>query len=283
MGDKFKAFLNGEINFPKLTKLVDLKDVVLKILHVEGDGNALVKVDNSRVDKSINVVINVGSKEAADPVLLAQRVGELVQLQVQELERPVLEVEASKTVAELESPSEYQEQIDFFQGKIPSSDMLILRAAYYLRTVHEGGKSVTGLKRGITARYGTRGSSIANLCSGGYFETYLRPLYENLAEKPNFTDSMFLDNYEIIINNAPFAYFVNANQNLDELINNLVEKIVFSKRYGQHKLAIHAIGRDNIDKVNRALEDDTIKDLISDDTDTNKKGTVMTVTIHYKS
>lgn len=282
MGDKFKAFLNGEINFPKLTSLVDLKNIALKILHIEGDGNSLVKVDNRKINQIIQVTINVASSEVKDHDLLAQRVGELVQTQVQELKKPVLEVEASKTISELDSPSQYQNQIDFFQAKIPTSDMLILRAAYYLRTLHESGNPVTSLKKGITARYGNRGSSIANLCSGGYFETYLRPLYKMLEEKPNFTDSMFLDNYEIVINNAPFAYFVNGNQNLGELVKSLVDKIMFSKRYGQHKLAIHAIGRENINKVNRALEDESISNLISDDTDTNIRGTVMTVTIHYR-
>lgn len=283
MLENLKAFFNGEISFPALKKVVDFSKASLKILNTEGDGNSFVRVDNSSVDRSVNITVNVNSSEIKDAAMLARRISEMIQPHVQEEGKPILEIEASRIVEDLSESGIYQEQIDFFNGKLPNDDLLILRAAYYLRTVHENGKPVTSLKSGITARYGVRGSNIANLCSSGYFETHIRPLYEMLKERPNFTEQMFLENYEIIINNAPFAYFVNSNQTLDVLAKSIKDKLVFSRRYGQHKLMIHAIGVENIKKVNRVLEDETILDLISDEVDTNTKGNVMTATVHHKS
>ncbi len=283
MLDKLKAFFNGEINLPNLQNLVDLKNVVLHIVKI-GDDNSLIKIDHSKTNSpTINVTLNVDAKHIKDPLLLAQQVGVLLQEQIQQQKKPVLEIEASDTVEEISKPGKYSQYIEFFTGKIPSKDLLTLRAAYFIREEMEKKRNVSKLVQGVSARYGTRGTNILNLCGRGYFESYIKPLYETLSNNQNFEERMFLDNYNLIVEDAPFAYFVNSHQTETILIDNLLEKIPFSKKYGQHQLAIHAIGKENIDKAKKSIEDPRIVELICvDDTEIDLKQNFLTLKIHYK-
>lgn len=279
MPDKFKAFFNGEINLPALKKVVDLKDVVLKLFTV-GDGNTFIKVE--KVDNSKHVHVYLDSKEIKNQETLTKSLGEIIQSHVQDEGKQVFEVEAGNTVAELGEGSKYQEHIDFFENKIPRQDFLALRGAYFIREQSEMGHHVAELVSGIKANYGTKGGNIVNLCGRGYFETYLRPMYDMLADKPNFELKMFTDNYELIIDNAPFAYFVSKTQSVEDIVTDLIEKIPFSRRYGQHKLNIHAINHENIKKVEEAVLDTRILELITDEIDKEIIRNVLTMTIHFK-
>lgn len=282
MLDKLKAFFNGEINVPALQKVVDLKNIALQFVQM-GDGNAFVKIDKSQ-NHTFNVTVNVDSKEVKDPEVIARQVGELLQQHVQAEKKPVLEIDASKVVEEISSATKYNDCVQYFKGKIPEKDLLTLRAAYFIRQESEEGKPVSRLVKGVSSNYGSRGNSIVNLCGRGYFEDYIKPLYETLSLNPNFEKKMFLDRYVLIIDNAPFAYYVNRNQTEQDLVENLLEKIPFSKQYGQKKLAIHAIGKDNVDNAQKAVNDQRIADLINpEDTEIDLKKNVMTLTVYFKS
>lgn len=279
--EKLKAFFNGEINLPSLKKVVDLKNVSLNIL-AKGNNSPFILFDFSKDKKTINVTINPAAGEKLNEQLVATKVTELLNDHVQKENKPIFEIEASSTVEDIKHSIEYDDQINFFRGKIPPKDLLALRAAYYIREQGEKKKPVSNLIKSISANHGTRGSNINNLCGRGYFEGYLRPMYEMLAARDNFELSMFTDNYELIINNAPFAYFVNSNQSKEDIVDNLVDKIPFSKRYGQHQLAIHAIGKINIEKVLSSISDDRISSLIDQEYDTDIKRNILTLTIYFK-
>lgn len=276
-----KAFFNGEIDLSSLTKAVDLKDVALQLIHM-GQNNAFIKVDNNK--KTVNLTVNVDAKEvSSNPELIARQLSLLIEQHVQEENKPVLEIEASDTVKEIEGATKYDEYINFFKGKIADRDLLTLRAAYFIRQEMEGGKKVERLVHGVAANYGKRGTNIVNLCGRGYFEDYIKPLYETLEENPNFELSTFSNMYNLIIETVPFAYFVNRGQTLDNLIESLLEKIPFSKQYGQKKLAIHAIGGDNVRKTQDAVADERIEQLINpDDTDIELRKNILTLTIYFK-
>lgn len=282
LGDKFKAFVNGEINLPKLKKLVDLKNVALQLVKI-GDGNGLININVDK-RKVTNVTVNVDSKDLKSPEIAARQIGALVQEHVQGQKKPVLEINASEVVNEITTiEAQYSQYIDYFKGKIPEKDLLILRAAYFIRQEHEKGANVTRHVQGVTATHGTRGGNIVKLCGRGYFEDYLKPLYETLAQNPTFTKEQFLDNYELIIENAPFAYYVSARQTKEVLVAELLEKIPFGKKYGQSKLAIHAIGSENVKHAQQAIADERIASLIiTDDTEIDLKKNVLTLTIFYK-
>lgn len=264
------------MDFSQLKSLVNLENVSL---NVTTKTDSLVKFDKST--NNYNITVNVQSNEVSNPEVLNQAIRQMVKDQVENQEKPVLEQSVSRTLDDISSNDKYAEQVVFFSGKIPENDLVILKAAYYLRTVHERGESITLLRQGIIQRYGSRGSNISNLCSAGYFESYIRPLYETLAKRENFEKEMFLGNYELIITNAPFAYFVNNNQGLADLIAKITQKLEFNKRYGLHQLTIHAIGRENISKVYEMLEDSTIKGLLKEEPDVNIKSNVMSVTIQH--
>lgn len=282
MLDNLKSFLSGEINLPALKNLVDLKGVNLNILGSSGKESPLIKIDKSTKDESVHVTLNVLSTDVKNPEILAAKVGELLADHREKDKRPSLEVEASEKINLLEEGRYYQDEINYFATKVPENDKSIVEAAYHIRGLSEDHKPVRDLIKDIRTNQGTRGANIINLVGRGYFESYLKPMYELLSRNPNFELRMFLENYELIINNAPFAYFVSSTQTVEELVTGLMEKIVFSRQYGQHKLAIHAIGHGNITKVNDALKDAELKLLIEDRIDTEIQRNVMTMFIYYR-
>lgn len=281
MFDKLKGFFNGEINLPQLKKIVDLKEVDLSVLS-NGNNSPLINVDKSTVDKSVHLTLNVQSNEVANPELLAARVGELLAEHREEENKPSFEIEAGERIHLIESDTYYKKEADFFKDKVPESDKSIVSVAYYIRGLSDEGKSVKDLVKDIRTNQGTRGANIVNLVGRGYFESYLKPMYLMLADNPNFELRMFIENYELIVNNAPFAYFVNSTQSVEDLADGLVEKITFSRQYGQHKLAIHAIGSANISKVNDAIKDQDLQLLVEENIDTEIQRNVLTMTIYYK-
>lgn len=272
-----KSFLTGEIKIPQLKNLIDIRNVRLHLISIKN--SPLVHVDKS--DKSTHITINVASSDFIHPDGI-KNLQQVLLDQVQLESKPILEARAAETVNDLATSHKYQEEVEYFTGKIPDGDVMILRAAYYLRSVYERGGDVHRLRDGIQQRYGRRGLNISNLCSEHYFETYFRPLYEELSSRSNFNQEMFLSNYELVIKDAPFAYFVPTQQNIEEIIPRIKEKLVFNRRYGWSKLAIHAIGRDNIFKVDKVLASEEISTIITEDIEKNLKGNALSVTIYSK-
>ncbi|OGG11448.1 hypothetical protein A2Z00_05715 [Candidatus Gottesmanbacteria bacterium RBG_13_45_10] len=173
-------------------------------------------------------------------------------------EKPILD-RVYKTTAEDYKQKiglpENQDLLTFFSDKLPVEDLNILRAALYIRTVfkvHHG--DVTQLKTQLIGRYGIRARSITNLCSAGYFESWIRPLYEEMSKKPGFRKEKFLEIYDEIVLYSPFAYFVNRSTPDSDVIQHILGKIEQMKRYGIKTLNIHGIGHANVAKVKIALE-----------------------------
>jgi hypothetical protein len=281
MLDKLKAFFNGEVNLPQLKKLAEFKDVELKVAS-GNTGNSLLTINNNKTDKSVKVIVNINSGEVKDANLLAEQLGKLLTEHRQEEKKPVFEIEAQATVSSLQQDKTYEEEVSYFTGKIPSSDMSVLRAAYFIKSQNEKGLKVINLVKDVRIEHGTRGANIVNLVGRDYFETYMKPMYEMLSNRPNFELSMFTDNYELIVNNAPFAYFVNSAQTVEDLAEGISEKIRFGRSYGQHTLAVHAIGSVNISNAQEAIKLPAIASLIREDIDIDVQRSVMTMNLYYK-
>ncbi|MFH1751382.1 MAG: hypothetical protein ABH821_00355 [archaeon] len=143
-----------------------------------------------------------------------------------------------------------QQILKFFKEVIPDKDLETLEAALYLRTIFKQGKNVTKLKRDIRDIFGNRGNNITNLCSAGYFENFLIPLYNATKDE----GKKFKELYELIVDKAIIAVFVYKDMNQEEIPQQIKEKIQLSKKYGIGFIHIHGIGASNVAKIKECLE-----------------------------
>lgn len=170
---------------------------------------------------------------------------------------PILEEGVKQTGEDYIKTSEnkdFKESINFFKGKIPDTDLKILKASYYLKHLLKEKKPTQETKEGIVKIHGNKGNSISNLCTAGYFESYIRPLYETMSSAPSFEREKFLKVYEDIIENAPFALFVRKNATEALIEKEISDKIKTMDKYGITTLNIHGIGRQKIKAIRVALE-----------------------------
>lgn len=228
--------------------LSGVKSIGLKVrLLSDNKIESIVKVDNRK-----QLSINIGAEILKDQSQ-KKEVQNLIRAAVAEEGMLVLEETVAEQVKEIAAGHEYDEILDYFRGKIPSVDMPILRAAMFMRIVHNKGQPVDHLKQDIIDRYGQCGGNMSNLCSAGYFESHIRPMYEELETRPNFTQQLFVDNYNLIIEKAPFAIFVGSSKSLQKLLEELEGKINTNRMYGIRQLNIHAIGHENVAKLKQLI------------------------------
>ena len=165
--------------------------------------------------------------------------------------------------------------IEFFAGKIPSEDVYILQSAVYIKKVFDRGGDIEGLKSGIRNRYGNRGVNICNLYSAGYFETWIKPLYESFASSEDFKQESFLDAYELIVGEYPFAIFVHRAMSPKEIEQVADKKIKECLTYGIKTLSVHGIGSDNVVTILQAVAE--IKKKYGFKTNLELKGSLIVV------
>jgi len=101
-------------------------------------------------------------------------------------------------------------------------------------------------KEDIRDRFGKRGALIANLCTAGYFEEYLIPIYNNEPKE-------FQEYYNLLVANEALTMFTHSGMKKTEIINNLKNKIGLAKRYGLPHFHVHTTGKSNIKTIHKCL------------------------------
>ena len=137
--------------------------------------------------------------------------------------------------------------LTFFQPILSFPDYQVLRDALFLRSEFKNRKSVTTLKGDIRSRYGERGVAISNLCTAGYFEETMIPLY-------NANQTEFWKYYDIAVERGITALFVNAGMTVDKIGEEINRRLISAKSYGLRKIDIHGIGDNNIKKIKECIE-----------------------------
>lgn len=137
--------------------------------------------------------------------------------------------------------------LEFFKSIIPLRDYEALQSSLYLKNAFKSGQDVRKLKSDIRKRFYDRGNNIANLCTAGYFETFLIPLYNSSQEK-------FKEVYEIIVDKSILAVFVHGEMGEEEITSQIKNKLEISQRYGINFIHIHGIGSINITKIKECVE-----------------------------
>jgi len=129
--------------------------------------------------------------------------------------------------------------LDFFFPIISLEDFEALESSLFLRKKFNERKDVRELKEDLRKRYGDRGNNMANLCTAGYFEKFLMPLYNSSKEDFNKV-------YEVVVSKSAMAIFVHSQMSEKEITDELSRKLILSKKYGLDFIHIHGIGETNI-------------------------------------
>lgn len=200
----------------------------------------------------------------------------------------VIEDETTSRVHEIieeEESAESQNILKFLSGKISGKDLQIVRAALYIRRRASKHETIDHLKLDLIKRYGQRGNNVSNLCSAGYFEEYVIPLYKILEDHFQNNDAALIEFQKIfdrLVDELPFTIFVSIKtRNLKEEI---VKKLEVSKKYGLKFLNIHGIGQANVSKIQEVLSQieqmESIKKIVKN-TVVEKKNAVMYVRFDF--
>jgi hypothetical protein len=137
----------------------------------------------------------------------------------------------------------------FFENIMLPDDYEALESALYIRKASRNhDDDVPKLKKDIRDSFGDRGSNIANLCTAGYFESYLMPLYNNSPQA-------YKEYYEKIIREGILACFVHQFMKPEDIAAEISAKIVECKKYGIPSFHIHGFGRDNVRKIKEFVEE----------------------------
>lgn len=182
----------------------------------------------------------------------------------------------------VDSRKQNRELLEYFSGKIPSGDLEALRASLFIKDLHEKGIDrdlIHKLKQDIIFKHGRRGGYIANLTTAGYFESIIKPLYEEMATKPDFKMDTFRASYDQIVIQQPFAVFVSRVMTEEDLEKEVTDKIETNKKYGIQKLKIHAIGKSNVDKITNIIN--KLKDDFTRNPDVESGQDYLTMTIWF--
>lgn len=180
---------------------------------------------------------------------------------------------------QIDSGSESQGLIAYFKGKIPAVDIEALRQSIYVNAVQKRGGDIQKLKWDITARYGNRGRNICLLYSAGYFTSQIQPLYQEMISQPDFSPDDFSTIYERIVNESPYAVFINREMSNESAEQEVKDRINIAKKYGISYLNIHGIGEENVDKIIHILN--KLRPELSFPDEIKRQGNVITVKIQF--
>lgn len=244
-----------------LEKLKEFVKVEIKINAplIDNSKKALIVNDSSKKSSDNRQVISPATYSDEKQELVLNFAG-LSELQKQKLklvlqdyldeDNKLLQTETDTLLEKLYQYSKEnidKQVLEFFRPIIPFKDSEALEAALYLRSAFKKHDDVSKLKEDIRDSFGIRGSNIANLCTAGYFEEFLMPLYNASKER-------FEELYNVIVQNAVLAVFVHQAMKPSDIPIEIEQKIKISRKYGISFIHIHGIGERNVKKIKECIQ-----------------------------
>ena len=92
-----------------------------------------------------------------------------------------------------------------------------------------------------------RGNTISNLCTAGYFEKIMIPLY-------NSSLTEFWRYYDLALDMGITDLFVNATMTTSKIRDEISRRLKLAKTYGLRYIHIHGIGKKNIKNIQECIE-----------------------------
>ncbi len=213
------------------------------------------------VDKKTQVIINIGENKKG--INLAALDGKTDKALGESIRRAgkgtfILNDEQEKIINEVSESIKKKsndEIIQFFSGKIPAEDLVILISSLYIRDKFQRDKSdeVGILRKQLAESYGKKAFVISNLCTASYFEDFLMPLYNEMAKQKDFTIEKFKKSYRKLIDDFPVAIFINAYMTKKGVEEKIRGKIKENKMFSIPYLNIHGIGQENIKNIQKVI------------------------------
>lgn len=150
--------------------------------------------------------------------------------------------------------SDELDTINFFKDKLSLKDLQCLRTGLYIKQLQTKNKQkAIRIKDRATLQGGQRTRNIINMASAGYFESYIRPIFENRSHEEA------LQEYEEIANYLPENIFVNKGMSKQKILTAVENKISEKEKYHLQvkKITINGLGTcaDTIKKTKKNLEE----------------------------
>jgi len=156
--------------------------------------------------------------------------------------------ETLKNLCEYKKQQKNSKILEFFKSIISETDYLCLETSLFLKQTFDEHRDVKKLKHDVRKKFGERGNNISNLCTAGYFDGLLMPLYNSVEKKT------FQELYELIVSNAILAVFVHKSMTAQDIGKQIKNKIDISKRYSIRFVYVHGIGSSNVEKIKDFIE-----------------------------
>lgn len=239
--DSLSQFIKVDLKINLKAPLIDnSKVIIVKDSFKKDSETAPLQVDKDKV--RINLTgLNEKQQQKLTPI---------IQEYISEnKENKFLQVETAALLHDLYDYNKMQPDskvLAFFKPLISPNDYIALESALYLRGAFKSGKDVSKLKADLRETFGFRGSNIANLCTAGYYENFLMPLYNSNPDK-------FKELYEQIVQNAVLALFVHSGMEVDDIPIRIKNKVGISRKYGIKFIHIHGIGITNVEKIKECM------------------------------
>lgn len=154
---------------------------------------------------------------------------------------------------------------DFFDGKIFSSDYLLLQSSLTLDRAMNADEG-TGMtndelkrrKRNLAEKYHDAAFSLPSMCTSGYFDDgeLFRQVYQEMEESPDHSVSNYDSVFRTMIVHKPFVAYAKDSQSASELTDIVLGKIARLPDYDIPLpfIDVRGIGRSNHQKIRAAME-----------------------------
>lgn len=236
---------------------------VIELLGIVGDkAKGIEKLNilsgnSSSVDKSNNVTYNGPVLNIHIEELKVEDAKKIIELLKSEAipGTKIIEAETEEVLEEGQKLLDGGDEIlEYFRKLLTPEDIAILKSSIVLSRIHDKGAPVAQLKQVLVEKHGHRGAVISNLCSANYFETYLKPLNEELSQRKDYTIETFRTYFDDLIADFPIAIFISRRDSSSNLLPVVTDRISKNRSYGIDRLNIHAIGTDNVKTASELVE-----------------------------
>lgn len=141
-----------------------------------------------------------------------------------------------------------KEMIDYFTDKIPPEDLFLLRTGLYIKYLVEQNNYDRAMQIKENTIKDRHSRNVINLATAGYFETYIKPIFENndleIANKE----------YREVVQFLPEIVFVNNSMRVEDIILEVEEKIIEKEHYriSVRDIMVNGIGRQCAQSISEA-------------------------------
>jgi len=171
--------------------------------------------------------------------------------------------------------------LKFYKDKLKPDMLKAVEGSLVVKNAWKNGEDISELKRDIAWKYPNFGSNICNLVTGGYFENYFKELYEKMLEQEEFSILDYQEEVERIVKSLPYMVFINRHKSYEEFSGEVKFKLDRLKKYGTEKFKLHALGKDNVEKALKIIEEYKEDKSVTIEIYINHSGTILTAIFRF--